>query len=522
MRIRWILFLAWLAAAAQALSSCAPLSVRTEAPEGQAGTHASNGSRSACSGAPERSPSGVELFIDRVRNLDLPHWLSNKITYLEPSHGTALRDPRSRLADLSQIDQDTVVASELAYDVEEFVDDDLQSRGRLSDEAVQRELPGYEVAGIFVDTFSGFKAVAFESKTGDGNAHRIYAVAGTQVFENTDFRDWASGLMMAEPQFVSNATLLMIKNAAEYASDPAHGGEVLITGQSQGALDAQGIGYLLEEYLDAGGAPHRLVHVVSWGAAGAEEAIVTMIQRYRRGRSRGVWPPLERHWSYTEPDYQEVMQVWRDIRTQWQNLADDAIETHVGSVARQMRVVGFFFEIDPFARAGRFLGTAFVFPAKLMLPDRCEDLVVELLFRTKIGKLGVTLESHFLNGYRRAVTRGAIALARPAEPEKWPWVVDWLEKVRGAAKAWLADQYLDKLARSESNWRLCVQSREWMTDRNRMCRRSYWPGCAAPANDDTADTPFEKEAPHWCLITRGPGVQPSLESTEASPSSDPG
>jgi hypothetical protein len=173
MRIICRVLFACLAVAAQELSSCAPLSVRTEAPEEQVGAHASNGSRPACSGAPERSPSGIELFIDRVRNLDLPHWLSNKITYLAPSLGVVLHDSRSRLADLSRIDQDTVVASALAYDVEEFVDDGSRSRGRLSDEALQRDLPGYEVAGIFVDTFSGFKAVAFESKTGD--PHRIYA-----------------------------------------------------------------------------------------------------------------------------------------------------------------------------------------------------------------------------------------------------------------------------------------------------------------------------------------------------------
>jgi hypothetical protein len=72
------------------------------------------------------------------------------------------------LADLAQIAQNTVIASELAYDVEESVDDDLRSHSRLPDEALQRELPGYEVAGTFVDTFTSFKAVAFESKTGDG------------------------------------------------------------------------------------------------------------------------------------------------------------------------------------------------------------------------------------------------------------------------------------------------------------------------------------------------------------------
>jgi hypothetical protein len=309
------------------------------------------------------------------------------------------------LADLSQIDQNTVVASELAYDVEESVDANLRSHGRLSNERVQRELPGYGVAGTFVDTFTGFKAVAFQSETGGRNAHRIYAIAGTQVFENTDFRDWASGLMMAEPQFVSGATLSMIKNAADYASNRERGGEVLITGQSQGALGAQGMGYLLEEYLNARGVPHHLVHVVSWGTAGAEEAIAGMIRRHRRAISRGVWPPLERLWSYTEPDYGAVMRIWCDIRSQWQDLANEEIEANVSSVASQMRIIGFFFEIDPFARAGRFLGTSFVFPTELMLPDRCEDLVVELLFRTRLGKIGVTLESHFLNGYRRAATR---------------------------------------------------------------------------------------------------------------------
>src|SRR5512143_3258966 len=135
-------FLACLAVVAQALSSCEHLSVRTEAPERQAGVHASNDSRPGCAGAPERSPSNIEVFI--VRNLDLPHWLSNRMTYLEPALGAALHDPRSRLADLSKIDQNTVIASELAYDVEESVDDDLRSRGRLPDEALRRELPGYE------------------------------------------------------------------------------------------------------------------------------------------------------------------------------------------------------------------------------------------------------------------------------------------------------------------------------------------------------------------------------------------
>jgi glutamate synthase domain-containing protein 3 len=45
--------------------------------------------------------------------------------------------------------------------------------------------------------------------------------------------------MMAEPQFVSDGTLLMIKNAADYVSDAEHGGEVVITGQSQGSCSSR-------------------------------------------------------------------------------------------------------------------------------------------------------------------------------------------------------------------------------------------------------------------------------------------
>jgi hypothetical protein len=41
--------------------------------------------------------------------------------------------------------------------------------------------------------------------------------------------------MMARPQFISNASLLLVKDAADYARDPEHGGEVFFTGQSQGA-----------------------------------------------------------------------------------------------------------------------------------------------------------------------------------------------------------------------------------------------------------------------------------------------
>lgn len=478
--------------AAAALASCVE-ATRNSQPVPQLDAPGWDSSRPGCGDRPARSQTSIERFIDNVRTLELPDWLSNKIIYLDPVLRLVLHDPRSHLADPSRVDRDTVVAAELAYDVEDVVDPSLRSSGRLPTDTVARQLPAYRLAGTFADTFSGFKAAVFEQGEGTAEAHRIYAVAGTQVFENTDFRDWASGLMMGEPQFVSDATLRMIRDAADYARDMEHGGEVFVTGQSQGALGAQGIGFLLEEYLDALGSSHHLVHVVAWGAAGAEETIDSMIERFRGGEVRSLWPPLERHRSLAEPERAETDAVWHTITERWRDLADDEIDAHVRVVAARMRIVGFFFEIDPFARVGRFLGTSLVLPTEMMLPDRCEYLVLELLFRTRLGKLGVTLESHFLNGYRRAVMREAILLARPAEPEKWPWAMDRILDLRELAADWLVDQYLATLAESPGNWRLCLASREWMTDRNSRCRRAYWPGCG-PDGEDPG---------HWCLIRKG-------------------
>ena len=209
------------------------------------------------------------------------------------------------------------------------------------------------------------------------------------MFESRDYRDWASGLMMASPQFVSDAALTMIRHAADYAADMEHGGEVVVTGQSQGALGAQGLGFLLQEYLNAKGGPHHLVHVVAWGAAGAEAEIVAgdrpVPPRRQPRRLAAAGTP---HGLLPSPTTRRSMAIWHAIGWQWLTLDDAAIDAHVRSVAAQMRIVGFFFEIDPFARAGQFLGTPFVFPTELILPDRCDNLVLELLFRTRIGKLG--------------------------------------------------------------------------------------------------------------------------------------
>ena len=135
--------------------------------------------------------------------------------------------------------------------------------------------------------------------------------------------------------------------------------------------------------------PHRLVHVVTWGVTGATEPIVEMINRYRQGYGRDFSPALERHWSLTAPEHGTAIPVWNDLGARWSGLGEEAVDDHVRSVARQMHVIGYFFDIDPFARVGTFLGEPLAFPVELVLPQRCERLVTELVLDTRIGDVGL-------------------------------------------------------------------------------------------------------------------------------------
>lgn len=459
---------------------------------------ASAGSQAGRAGAlrlAENAASGTELVLRDVRDLRLPHLSPGRVTPLTADGSEYLHDSRSRLADQSSIVEATVLAADLAYDIRERAQPDLPQAEPAEAADVARELPHYVVHKIYVDDFSGLKGFALESRDG---THRIYAVAGTQVFASRDYRDWASGLAMARPQFTSDAGLLMARDAAEYASAPDRGGEVIFTGQSQGALVVQGLGFLTEELLDERPDPHRLVHIVAWGMAGATEQIVDVIQRSRQGYERDIWPPLERHWSLTDPEHRAAMQVWGTLESRWAGFGETEIAAHVASVAREMHVIGYFFDIDPFARAGSFLGTPLVFPVELVLPRRCEPLITELVFDAPTGEIGLRLESHFLNGYRRAVRRGAVDLARPVQLEERGWILDLLSTAEPMARAWLRNIYLGGLGGDPANWRRCFASGHWMTDANRDCRRSYWPGCA-PGGELRPDQ--AADGPGWCLLT---------------------
>ncbi|MFC7552263.1 hypothetical protein ACFQU7_08365 [Pseudoroseomonas wenyumeiae] len=239
----------------------------------------------------------LELHLDGIQNLRLPEGSAATLYLPRGSTPDVMRDRRSRLPQLWRLDDATVVAADMAYDIRLPETDAAGALPVLQTDLGQ--LPGYRPVKLYGDMFSGFAAVALERLPGGGSApHRIYAIAGTHVFEHRDFRSWASGLTFGRAQFTSTAALEMIRDAAAYARDMRGGGEVVLTGQSQGGLVAQGVGYMLQAYLDASPAMHHLVQVVSWGGTGAQEVIQRMIAAARKpagGASRRTWNATGRH-----------------------------------------------------------------------------------------------------------------------------------------------------------------------------------------------------------------------------------
>jgi hypothetical protein len=428
----------------------------------------------------------VALHLRDVRDLQLPDG-HPATTYRSDLDGAAiLQDRRSRHPALWRVDTVTVAAANRAYDVR---DNGPGTQPHLDDSEPTEGLEGYAVVGLYTDRYTGFAAMALEARGASAlPPHRIYAIAGTHVFVRTDLRSWASGLTMGRAQYLSNAALRMIRDAADYANRT---GEVFITGQSQGGLAAQGVGVMLQAYLDERGAAHHLVHVVSWGASGARETLARSIARQRDGGGRGFPSALERHWAETEPDHAALAAVWTAITTQWDGIPPGGEDAYLTAVASRMRVVGYFFEIDLFARGGTFLGTAFAFPTALVLPEGCDMTVAELIIGAPPGPFTVRLESHFLKGYRRAVNRGAIAVARPARPARWEWFSDLMPTLEDVGDIWLEVLHLSRDATHPLHWQGCTARHEWFTRANRYCRADWWPGCGPAPGEE-----------HWCLVRR--------------------
>jgi hypothetical protein len=433
----------------------------------------------------------VELRLPGVRAVEVPEGNPETIYRTDIDGGAVLQDRRSRIRELWRVDEATVQAAELAYDIRYPDPEDPAAVARLEPSGESAVPEGYRVVRLYTDLYTGFAALVLEAPASRGRpAHRIYAIAGTHVFQNTDLRTWASGLTFGRAQIVSTAALAMVADAAAYAQDMAGGGEVFVTGQSQGGLTSQGFGYLLQTALAEAGARHHLVHVVSWGGVGALEALANLVVVYRRGESRGFPKMFEMHWAAADPGYKQATQAWTLMAASWDKVTPGDEAGHVRAMAARMRVVGYFFEIDLFARAGTFIGTTFAFPTALILPDACDALVAELVAGISAGDFGVRLESHFLQGYRRAVQRGAIALSRPAQPAKWQWVTDVMPFFDSAGRTWLENLYLDGPASRAPHWQQCRAAGLWLTEENNFCRAEHWPGCG-----------YSKAQDRWCMIS---------------------
>jgi hypothetical protein len=439
----------------------------------------------------------VELHLHAIRDMDVPDDVP-PMRYLETVNAARiLQDPRSRIASLWELDEITVAAAARAYDIRYADLAGPDPHPWLEGEPLPA-LRDYEVLALYTDRYTGFAGLALAPRGGGRPAHRIYAIAGTHTLDHPDLRGWGSGLTFGRGQFVSNAALHMAADAADYARDMQGGGEVFITGQSQGGLTAQGLAYLTQAMLDEGAAPHHLVHMVSWGAIGAREVMHSMIGHWRSGEGRRFGPALERHWAISDPHQPRAADAWDRLTRRWARLSPGAEEAHLDETAARIRAIGFFFDLDLFSRLGTFFGTTFAFPTALVLPDACEEIQAEFIMGQSSGRFGLRLEAHFLRGYHRAVGRGALAVARPAEPPKWAVLTSMIPALESLGDLWMETVYFASVASSPANWARCRAAHGWMTQRNALCREDWWNGCAP--DPDPAQ-------PNWCLATEAwPGT----------------
>jgi hypothetical protein len=397
------------------------------------------------------------------------------------------RDPRSKIPGDVNYEAASAIAADAAYDIRDDRAFSEERPATVDVARLERRLSDYRVVQVYADALTGFKALALEYEASGAGAHRIYAAAGTETFENTDFRDWGTGLGLGRAQFSSDAALLLARDAAAYAA-AEDGGEVVVTGQSLGGLLAQGISFNIQSLLNARGAEHRLIHTVTWGGTGAGEAITFMLNRARNDGDRGVGADIEAHRIAVVPEARRARRVWDELREYWEPRAAD--RDFVAGVFAQTDFKGFYFTTDYFARVGTFFGKRFAFPVHYAIPTECEGIRLRNITGVDVGNLGFILESHFLVGYHRALARGALREAVVRDPKRWEWVLALQRRLEFAGRAWLRNIYLGKLARSADNWEACYRSGRWKTNQNIRCRDRHWPGCS----------PGEPGGETFCLI----------------------
>ncbi len=118
-------------------------------------------------------PAAIDIRIDGLRDLAIPRSLSNDLVYEDMRRTQIVDDPRSSLSALWRVDEATVIAADLAYDVVEHRLPDLREEGYLPP-ASALKLRDYVVAATYLDTYTGFKAVAFERRDPDAGGRSSY------------------------------------------------------------------------------------------------------------------------------------------------------------------------------------------------------------------------------------------------------------------------------------------------------------------------------------------------------------
>jgi threonine dehydrogenase-like Zn-dependent dehydrogenase len=270
------------------------------------------------------------------------------------------------------ITRSALYAADAAYDI----------GGPNRDTFVGQTPVGYKFLKLFgTGDPSGFQAIVFESE--EVGKPRIYAMAGSQVFERTDWRDIWANLGLGMSHATSKGAEEMLLDAFLYVRKT---GDIVITGQSLGSNIAQHFGYFLQRNLNRAAAATQTpavgkARLITWGVEGSKEII--------------------------ERTFKEA----------------DSNEAYDPSIGEQLDATGYFFEWDPFARNGTFIGKPLAFSPTHLL-SWYEKLHAQLM------GYGIELEGHFLSSYRRASRKGGLCSVQEVYPAK-------INKDFTAASEWL-------------------------------------------------------------------------------------
>jgi hypothetical protein len=110
----------------------------------------------------------LELHLNDVQKLRLPEGIASTLYLPQSSGRDVMRDRRSRLPQLWSLDDATVVAADMAFDIRLAGTEATGALPVLQTDLSQ--LPDYRPVKLYGDVFSGFAAVAVERLPGGDSA----------------------------------------------------------------------------------------------------------------------------------------------------------------------------------------------------------------------------------------------------------------------------------------------------------------------------------------------------------------